>query len=91
MHQLLYFVMQIQKRHCLSITNTDRKYLTGDPDVVQFRRLLCNFSGECPQSELQLLPVEWMLHAHLLKSEKEVNSQKGQNILKIIPFFGGIY
>lgn len=46
--------------------------LTGNPDVVQLRGLLHHLSGKCSQSQLQLLPVQWVPHPHLLRSEKTV-------------------
>lgn len=48
-----------------------RKSLTGDPDVVQLRGLLHHLGGERSQSELQLLPVQWVPHPHLLRSKKD--------------------
>lgn len=44
----------------------ERQTLTGDPDVVQVKRLLRHFGAKCLQSELKLLPVQRVLHAHLL-------------------------
>lgn len=63
-----------------------RESLTGDPDVVQLRWLLYNFSGECVQGELQLLPVQWILHTHLLRSEKTVCHNKSTDRA----LFGGL-
>lgn len=54
------------------IKETLTKSLTGDPDVVQLRRLLHRLSAECSQSKLQLLPVQWVPHPHLLRSEKAI-------------------
>lgn len=56
-----------------------RKSLTGDPDVVQLWRFLYSSSGECPQSQLQLLPVQWILHTHLLRSERTVCHNKAKH------------
>lgn len=57
-----------------------RKSLTGDPDVVQLRWLLSDFRRERVQSELQLLPVQWVLHPHLLWGGENVRRK-----LNIVP------
>lgn len=53
-----------------SIKETTAMSLTGNPDVVQLRGLLHHLSGKCSQSQLQLLPVQWVPHPHLLRSER---------------------
>lgn len=54
---------------CIIISKETRS-LTGNPDVVQLRRLLHRLSGECSQGELQLLPMQRVPHPHFLRSEK---------------------
>ncbi len=44
---------------------------TCDPDVVQFRGLLCDFGAEGTQSQLELLPVQRIFNSQLLHVGKK--------------------
>lgn len=42
---------------------------TSDPDVIKPRRLLRLFAAHCFHSQLELLPVQWILYCQLLEME----------------------
>lgn len=73
-HSVLFMAFIHLDNGCEAV-NPWWKSLTGDPDVVQLRRFLSDFSGEGSKSELQLLPVQGIFHAHLLRSENTVTTK----------------
>ncbi len=59
---------------------------TRDPDVVQFRGLLCDFGAEGTQSQLELLPVQRIFNSQLLhvKKKKKIRNQDGCNSILVL-------
>lgn len=61
---------------------------TGDPDVVQFRGLLCDFGAEGAQSQLELLPVQRMFNSQLLHVGGKINNLEIKMVATAYWFFG---